>query len=456
MNTFTPTQRRVVLLLVIAAVVVLALLAGFIVTALQSLESVPPAPPPTLTPLPPTPLPPTSSSAPTVTPMTGIQFQVQAARLFDQVACQVESLRGLASRAVVPLSFLDEHEMAALVRSLYVESDPQARLLSYTALGILPSAEISVCTGRVTSLYVPEQGQLYISSVQQDSPDDQALLAHAYAHALQDQHFDLGAVAARARTSDAALAVEALSEGDATLLATLYRYQDTAAADWEHLAELFVEAEQPGCAEALDASAAWARLQYFPYREGRRFVEALYRAGGWEALNRAYADLPRSTEQVLHPERYLGEWDEPEVVLIPDLAAALGSGWALRLRDTLGEFATGLYLAGTLPEATAWSAADGWEGDTLVVWQQQDESRVRVWRTLWESTAEAAEFERALVALVPQRYLPAWPKEPPSVLAGRWWETSAGAMVVLRVGRTVVLAQAPDTETLAEVMGVLP
>ena len=456
MDTLTPGQRRVVLLLAVALVVVLALLAGFVVTAIRNLEIATPTPPPTLTPLPPTPLPPTPSPAPAATPATGIQFQVQAARLFDQVARQVESLRGLAPRAVVPLSFLDEREMAALVRSLYVESDPQTRFLPYAALGILPSAEISVCTGRVTSLYVPEQGQLYISSIQQDSPDDQALLAHAYTHALQDQHFNLGTVTVRTTTTDAALAVEALSEGDATLLAALYRYQDAAAADWEHLAELLVGAEQPGCAEALDASAARARLQYFPYQEGRRFVEALYQAGGWEMVNRAYADLPRSTEQVLHPERYLEERDEPETVLVPNLGAVLGSGWTLRRRDTLGEFAAGLYLAGTLPETTAWSAADGWDGDTLVVWERQDESRVLVWRTLWESTVEAAEFERALTALVPQRYLPVRPIAPPPDLSGRWWETGAGTMAVLRVGRIVVLARAPDTDVLVNVVRALP
>lgn len=445
------------LLLAISALVVLALLAGFIVTAIQSLESATPAPPPTLTLPPPTSLPPTPSPVvPTATPLTGIQFQVQAARLFDQVARQVESLRGLAPRVVVPLSFPDEREMAALVRSWYVESDPQTRFLPYAALGILPSAEISTCVGRVTSLYVPEQGQLYISSIQQESPDDQALLAHAYTHALQDQHFSLRMATVRAVTGDAALAVGALSEGDATLLAALYRYQDAAVADWEHLAALLVGAEQPGCAEALAASAAWARLQHFPYREGRRFVEALYRAGGWEAVNRAYADLPRSTEQVLHPERYLEARDEPEAVLVPHLGGVLGGGWTLRLRDTLGEFATGLYLAETLPEPAAWSAADGWEGDTLVVWERQDENRVLVWRTLWENTAEATEFERALVALVPQRYLPVRPVEPSPDLHGRWWETGAGTMAVLRVGRIVVLARAPDTDVLVNVVRALP
>jgi hypothetical protein len=391
--------------------------------------------------------------------MTGIQSQVQAARLFDQIARQVEMLRGLTPRAVVPLSFLNEREMTSLVRQLYAARNPQARFLPYTALGILPDAEFSVCVGRVAGLYVSEQQQLYVSTAQQENnPDDQVLLAYAYALALQDQHFDLRAMAARATTTDAALAVQALAEGDAALLVAFYRYQEPAAADWEHLAGLLAQAEQSDCEEALDSNAAWTRLQRFPYQEGRQFVEALYQAGGWQAVNRAYADLPRSTEQVLHPERYLGERDLPDPVLVPDLGTVLGAGWTPLLQDTLGEFATGLYLAGALPESTAWPAADGWGGDTLVVWERQDESRVLVWRSVWKSTAEAAEFERALVVLVPQRYVPAWPVEPPQGLVGQWWETGAGAgaIAVSRVGRTVVLARAPDTDTLSRVIGALP
>lgn len=446
-------------MLVSGVIVVLALLTGFIVTSIRGLEDATPPPAATRALATFTPPPLTPSPAPTATPMTpvtGIQSQVQAARLFDQVARQVESLRGLAPRAVVPLSFLDEREMAALIRSLYVESDPQTRFLPYTALGILPDGEITVCTGDVTSLYVPEQEQLYISTVQQDDPDDQAFLAHAYAHALQDQHFDLSTMALHATTTDAALAVKALVEGDATLLAALYRYQDPRAADWGYLTERFAAAEQPGCGEALDASAVWVRLQRFPYQDGWQFVEALYQAGGWEAVNRAYADLPRSTEQVLHPERYRGERRNPDSVFVPDLRSVLGGGWTLRLRDTVGEFAAGLYLAGTLPETTAWPAADGWDGDTLVVWEQRDGSRVLVWRSIWESTAEAAEFERALAALVPQRYLPAWPVEPPPGLIGQWWEIGGEALSVSRAGRAVTLVRAPDADVLARVVAALP
>jgi len=455
-SDFTPQQRRTVILMVIAVIVVFAMLAGFIITSLQSWESLSPAAPPSFVSPPPTPLA-TPSPAPSLVSEDDIWSQVQAARLFDQIAHQVETLRGLSPRAEVPLSFLGEREMTTLLRQLYVERGPEVQLLPYTALGMLPDVSISIRAHQVAGVYVPEQEQLYIATDRQESSaDDQALLAHAYAHALQDQHFDLGAMDARATTTDATLAVRALVEGDAILLTALYRYEELAATDWKHLAELILHAEQPGYGEELDRSEAWARLQHFPYWEGRQFADALFQAGGWEAVNRAYTDLPRSTEQVLHPERYLEERDGLTSVVVPDVSIVLGEGWTMSLQDTLGEFVVGLYLDALLPEETAWQAAGGWDGDTFVVWEHEGGSQVLVWRTIWDSTAEAVEFERALVALVLQRYLPAWPLDPPDGLPGLWWESDSGAVCVSRVARYVLFVDAPDVNTLANIVEVLP
>ncbi|MFQ6100805.1 MAG: hypothetical protein ACE5OS_06170 [Anaerolineae bacterium] len=450
---FTSRQRTTILLMVVAVIVVFAMLTGFIVTSLKGLQSPLPATSPPLASLSPT-------TPPSLFPSTlqeGIWSQVQAARLFDQIAHEVETLRGLSPRAEVPLSFLEEREMTRLLRQLHAERDPEARLLPYTALGLLPEVPISIHAHQVAGIYVPEQEQLYIATGQRaNSADDQAVLAHAHAHALQDQHFDLEAMGARATTTDSTLAVEALVEGDATLLTAFYGYEDVAAADWEHLTELVLQAEQPDYGEELDHSEAWVRLQRFPYWEGRQFAEALFQSGGWEAINRAYTAPPRSTEQVLHPERYIEGRDEPARVVVPNLSDVLGEDWTLVLQDTLGEFVTGLYLDEVLPQDTAWQAADGWGGDTFVVWEQEDGGRVRVWRTIWDSTAEAEEFESALVALVPQRYLPAWPLEPPRGLGGQWWETSSGAVCVFRVARHVAFVECPDANALANVVEVLP
>jgi hypothetical protein len=455
---FTRRQRLTVLVLVIAVVVVLAMLAGFIVTSIQSWERPSSATSQTFPSLLPAPVStPSPSPTPLPTPEEGIWSQVQAARLFDQIAHQVETLRDLSPRAEVPLSFLDEREMATLVRQRYAARNLEAQLLPYVTLGLLPDVSISIHPHQAAGVYVPDQEQLYVAIGRQEiGADDQALLGHAYAHALQDQHFDLGAMDARATSADATLAVQALVEGDATLLAALYRYEDLTMADWRHLEGLILEAEPPGYGEELDRSEGWVWLQRFPYREGRRFAEALFQAGGWEAINRAYADPPRSTEQVLHPERYLGERDEPTRIVVPELGAVLGEDWRMLLEDTLGEFVVGLYLDLLLPEEVAWRAADGWDGDTFAVWEHAGGNQVLVWRTIWDSTAEAVEFEHALSALIPQRYLPAWPVDPPRGLTGRWWETDAGAVCVSRVARYVITVRAPDVSALANVMAALP
>ena len=471
MNTagFTSGQRRAIILLAVAVVAVFAMLAGFIVTSLQGVESLPVAVTPSFTPLslnpaaspPPGPtLPSAATAAPTSESAEGILSQVQAARLFDQIAHQVETLRGLAPRAEVPLSFLNGGEMTTLLRRFYSGRDLELSLLPYTVLGLLPDASIRVRPPQTAGLYVPESEQLYVNTDQQaNGTDDQALLAHAYIQALQDQHFDLGAMDARATTTDARLAVRALIEGDASLATAFYRYGNPAEADWDHLAALIQRSEQPDYGEDLASARAWERLQSFPYWEGRTFAHSLYEIDGWQAINGAYVSPPRSTEEVLHPERYLSDRSDPAPVTVPELGAVLDEedGWSVLLQDdTLGELTIGLYLEMVLPEEIAWQAADGWSGDTFLVWEHEDGGRLFVWRTIWDSTTEAAEFEGALGALIPQYYLPAWPADPPRGLGGRWWQIDGGAIYVCRVARYVALAQAPDIDVLARVVETLP
>ncbi len=462
-SAFTSGQRRVLMMMIVLVIAVFAALAGFIITSLQDQQSPPPVTGAPSTLDEPTVAPATVTPSPTPIPTTeqlagGIESRVQAARLLDQIERQVETVRGLSPRAEVPLNFLDEDEMSSLLRRLYRQRDPEALLLPYITLELLPDASVSVRVAQTAGAYILEEEQFYVvTNPSEINADDRVLvLARAYDQALQDQHFDLEAAEARGRSTDARLAVAALEGGDEMLLMALYRYGDLTTADWAHL-EALVSAELPSYGEELDGSQAWARLQSFPYREGRRFAATLFGVEGWDAVNRAYVDLPRSTEQVLHPERYLAEEpDIPSDVFVPDLSGVLGQGWTLGVRDTLGEFVAGVYLEQALTEQMAWQAADGWDGDTFVAWEHGDGDRVRIWRSIWDSAAEAAEFEHALVTLVPQRYLPTRPLEPPQGLPGSWWETDSGVVCVYRVARHVVFADGPDADTLAAVVEALP
>jgi hypothetical protein len=460
--------------MVLLVAVVSALLAGFVITSLQSLKRTvavaTPAPglavdtSASATPVP------TAASAPeaTMIPQQGIWSQVRAARLFDQIARQVETKRGLTARTEVPLSFMGGSEMTDALGQFYAERDGEAALLPYALLDLLPAGAISLRSRASAGVYLPEQEQLYVATDRpQSDADAQLLLAHAYVHALQDQHFDLEALALRAGTVDGELAVEALSEGDAMLLTALYSAETLSSADWERLSTLVTQAETPGYGSSGDQDAqahgeTWRRLQRFPVDEGRVFVQWLFEAGGWDAVNDAYMDPPRSTEQILHPSRYVGGAggaslrDDPTSVVVPDLNPVLGEGWGMLIEETLGEFVTALYVDETLPEARAWQAADGWDGDTFVAWEREDGRRVRVWRSIWDTTAEAAQYEQALQALIPQRYYPVRPVSAPRGLPGQWWETGEGTMRLCRAGRHVLLVQAPDVNTVANLAEVLP
>jgi hypothetical protein len=110
----------------------------------------------------------------------------------------------------------------------------------------------------------------------------------------------------------------------------------------------------------------------------------------------------------------------------------------------------------TLPESRAWEVADGWDGDTFVVWEGEDGGRVWVWRSIWDTSAEAAEFEQGLRTLIPQRYYPVRPVTGPRGLPGKWWEAKEGALQVCRAGRYVLFVRAPDVNTVVNLMEVLP
>ena len=78
----------------------------------------------------------------------------------------------------------------------------------------------------------------------------------------------------------------------------------------------------------------------FPYLDGMRFAQALKEqdGGGWTLLDLAARDrVPDSTEQILHPEKWV-EVETPDRVT---LDVDLGPGWRRTARGTWGEWQTG-------------------------------------------------------------------------------------------------------------------
>ncbi|RMF31553.1 MAG: hypothetical protein D6759_09830 [Chloroflexi bacterium] len=78
-------------------------------------------------------------------------------------------------------------------------------------------------------------------------------------------------------------------------------------------------------------------------------------------IERIYDDPPPSTEQVLHPEKYHEERDDPQEVTLPSALSELEADWQEMDSEVMGEFFIREYLAGHLSTDLAVVAAAGWD-----------------------------------------------------------------------------------------------
>jgi hypothetical protein len=135
-----------------------------------------------------------------------------------------------------------------------------------------------------------------------------------------------------------------------------------------------------------------------PYQIGLDFAEAVYSAQGWEGLSALYTNPPRSTEQILHPEKYLAG-EEPTGIITTDLAEILGEDWTPFFKGPLGEWKTYLMLAHNpnpllrLEEETALRAADGWNGDQTQIFTTESGENVILFHWAWDTAGEQSQFE---------------------------------------------------------------
>jgi hypothetical protein len=337
----------------------------------------------------------------------------RAARRVQRVLESVPAIRELPNADGVTLAVADagtfRSDLEATFTTAYPEGYLAAEDAAFTRLGLLgpdddlAALSLGILADQGLASYDSTSDTLtLIGPLGKVRPIDSVVLAHEYEHAIQDAAYDLeaGRVTALDR-SDAAFAQQALIEGDATAVMFDWAARELTTRD---LLAASSSALTKQDARALKNLPAILRRQLeFPYIEGFAFVNALRGRGDWAAVDDAWASPPISTEQVLHPELYPEEL--PVEIVLPDVAAALGSEWSTAYSQTLGEMQLGVWVAdgskGTtlfslLPKQPARAdAAAGWGGDRLVSLDGPGGSWAIVWQTDWDTAQDAAEFRRA-------------------------------------------------------------
>jgi hypothetical protein len=232
--------------------------------------------------------------------------------------------------------------------------------------------------------------------------NDREVLVHEIEHALQDQNFGLRSDTAGV-DDDALLARAAVYEGDAMLTTLAERAVRMPAAEhWvsrvteilrSHTPEQLVEEAGEHSSELSSAPPLLRRRIVFPYYDGLTLMADLYRAGGLPLIDRAFSHLPRTTEQVLHPEKYVA--GEPPV---PVKTPSAPPGWRAAASGTMGELQTAVLLGQCVSADEARAAAQGWGGDAYAILVGPQGSVGELWTTAWDDEEAADRFQRAVAA----------------------------------------------------------
>ncbi len=374
----------------------------------------------------------------------------------DEVLRETSQLRGLKVLRPVKSGAQSRAEIERMImRNLDEESSPaemRASELALKKLGLVPadfryrSFIINLLTEQVAGYYDPKQGRFYLADWI-DLEGQKPVIAHELTHALQDQHFNLRRFERWPKgDGDRELAIHALIEGDATL--AMYAYVRRNPLSAIALARA-MGADEGGSQQIDRAPRALRESLMFPYERGLTFAEQLYRRGGWARVSQAFADLPQSTEQILHFEKYAAR-EMPVKVETPDLASRLGRGWKQTDADVNGEWGLYLILDEYLKdERDSRRAAAGWGGDRYALYEGAHPGEVMLAQlTVWDTVADAQEFFNAYSRRTGRRYAGATKIEntlgdgDSNAIA---WRTSEGAVrIEWRGTRVAILEGIPE------------
>lgn len=308
---------------------------------------------------------------------------------------------------------------------------------------------------QVAGYYEPKTKEFYLAAWL-PLGDQKRVIAHELVHALQDQHFDLKRFDNWPKgDADAELAAHALVEGEATLVMIQYDFDQQGMrldlARLGGLADGLLEQDSDSDAKNYPVLAGAPRVLkqnlQFPYLYGAGFVASVLKSGSWLPLDNSYRSLPASTEQIMHPDKFLAR-ENPIKIEFGDLSAVLGKDWKQEDADVNGEFGYQVILAEFIPKLEARGAASGWGGDRYALFENKTtRATVLVEYTAWDTATDAKEFFDAYSERTEKRYKVGKPASPNG--KPRMYETSEGLVSIeLRDKDVVVIEGAQNSEQL--------
>ncbi len=326
----------------------------------------------------------------------------------DKIIDSVEKVRGVKFKDSIGYEVIDREEMLKLIKkevSIQYGKDE----IKYTniILKLLKLVEedfdlenflYKLYEEQAGGLYDPRTKRLYISDWIPSEMLD-IVLFHELNHAIDDQYYGLEEYALSKGSSDAKAARLAVVEGIGTYFMLIYTFekfgvdfdQMKGLLNFDALYQMELFDNLAGMEFVSKAPKFIRKQMLFPYFKGGAFIDNFIEKNSVNELNRLYKNPPLSTEQIIHFDKYGS--DEPEVIEVK-LNDKWLKGWREIYRDDMGEIGLNLMLSYRLSNEEADKAAEGWDGDHVVL-LEKDNKYAMILKVLWDNKDDAIEFSEA-------------------------------------------------------------
>ncbi|MDA0836619.1 MAG: hypothetical protein O3B01_23785 [Planctomycetota bacterium] len=340
----------------------------------------------------------------------------------DRIGAHIAKIRGLPFRGPVKKGIQNKEELRNYLQELMLRKQPKEKMdalaRAYAMLGLMPrgidlsKVVLDLLQQQVAGFYDPETKALYL--INEWNMSQSSIISHELMHALQDQHFDLLSLPMEdEKREDVMNAVRCVVEGEGMLMMFLYvSDKDADVGAFETLLgegyKSYITALDRGIEMKLDDDSFMSSLGMgglanvprvlkesliLPYMAGLVFVHRAWQKGGWQGVNDLYQDMPQSTEQILHIEKYFDEIDRPTVIEIMEPEKLAPEGFNLIYESVLGELYISVLMRDLRGNKASKSAWEGWDGDLYLAFlNPETDTELCIWSTVWDSENDAGEF----------------------------------------------------------------
>jgi hypothetical protein len=332
-------------------------------------------------------------------------------KLFEQVGPILDGLSQITGWKVerkVPAEILRQSEFKRQMQEHMKDSSPKevrAEELTLKMFGLVPpdfklvDETVDLLSEQAAAFYDYNKKRLFVLDSTKDDEEAHLALVHELAHALADQHHNLGKFMKEGNPDDdASTAREAVMEGQATWLSWAYLFWSRNGRGEIPANRLDELANSAGADGPVYSSAPLYIREslVFPYNRGIVFQDAVFRKLGRGAFDEVFDHPPVSTQQILHPDTYFTKL-KPDMTDAPNLDMALGKPEARQFRPlaegALGEFDVSALLRQYTEERAGAAEAAHFRGGSYRLYEnKRDKHPVLTFVVDWDSPEAAETF----------------------------------------------------------------